>query len=38
LLDEQNNLETVDTVSNATVTSGALRKMLINTLGDYNEK
>ena len=38
LLDEQANLKDVDTVSNATVTSGAMKKLLINIMEDYNEK
>ena len=38
LLEKQDNLEGVDTVSGATVTSSSLKKMLINTLKDYEEK
>jgi electron transport complex protein RnfD len=38
LLGEQDNLEDVDTVSGATVTSTSIKKMLINTLSDYEEK
>ena len=37
LLNEQNNIKDVDTVSGATVTSTALKKMVINTLEDYGE-
>ncbi len=37
LFEEQDNLETLDTVSNATITSDALKRMLINTLEDYLE-
>lgn len=37
LINEQNNIEDVDTVSGATITSTALRKMVINTLEDYEE-
>lgn len=35
LIENQNNLEEYDTVSGATVTSTALKKMVINTLNDY---
>lgn len=37
LLKEQNNIEDVDTISGVTVTSNALKKMVINTLEDYGE-
>lgn len=37
LLNEQNTIKEVDTVSGATVTSTALKKMVINTLEDYGE-
>lgn len=33
---KQNNLEQIDTVSGATITSNALKKLLINTLNDYS--
>ncbi len=35
LINEQNNLSKVDTISGATVSSNALKNMLINTLNDY---
>lgn len=35
LIKEQNNLASVDTVSGATVTSSALKKMIINVIEDY---
>ena len=35
LINNQDNLEDIDTVSSATVTSTALKKMVINTLEDY---
>ena len=42
LINEQNNLADVDTISGATISSTALKKMVINTLEDYevtsNEK
>lgn len=37
LINEQSNLEEVDTVSGATISSTALKKMVINTLEDYEE-
>ncbi len=37
LLSEQDNLEGVDTVSGVTFTSNGIKKMLINTLSDYEE-
>lgn len=37
LLKEQNNIEDIDTISGVTVTSNALKKMVINTLEDYGE-
>ncbi|MGE5456492.1 MAG: RnfABCDGE type electron transport complex subunit D [Ignavibacteriales bacterium] len=37
LLEGQDNLENVDTVSGATITSTSIKKMLINTLEDYNK-
>jgi len=33
---KQNNVQEIDTVSGATITSNALKKLLINTLNDYN--
>lgn len=36
LINNQNNIEEVDTISGATVTSNALKKMLINVMEDYN--
>lgn len=38
LINEQNNIINVDTVSGATISSTALKKMVINTLEDYGEK
>lgn len=38
LVNEQNNIDNVDTVSGATITSSAIKKMVINTLEDYGEK
>lgn len=38
LMKEQNQIENVDTVSGATITSTALKKMVMNTLEDYGEK
>lgn len=38
LISEQTTLSKSDTVSGATFTSTAIKKMLINTLGDYNAK
>lgn len=37
LIQEQNNIKNVDTISGVTVTSTALKKMVINTLEDYGE-
>ena len=37
LINKQSNLEEVDTVSGATISSTALKKMVINTLEDYEE-
>jgi len=37
LIKEQNNIKDVDTISGVTVTSNALKKMVINTLEDYGE-
>ena len=37
LIKEQNNINDVDTISGVTVTSNALKKMVINTLEDYGE-
>jgi len=37
LIREQNNIEEVDTVSGVTITSNALKKMVINTIEDYGE-
>ena len=37
LFENRKQLETVDTISNATITSEALKMLLINTLNDYNE-
>ena len=37
ILKEQHNIENIDTVSGVTVTSNALKKMVINTLEDYGE-
>ena len=36
LVDNQNALDNLDTVSSATVTSSALKKLVINVLEDYN--
>lgn len=36
LINNQNNLEAVDTISGATVTSNAIKKILINVMEDYN--
>lgn len=38
LMNEQNNIENIDTVSGATITSTALKKMVINTLEEHGEK
>lgn len=38
LIKEQDNLIEVDTVSNATITSRAMKTLLINVMEDYNEK
>ncbi len=42
IIDEQNNLENIDTVSGATISSTAIKKMVINTYklyqGEINEK
>lgn len=35
LIDNQNNIEDVDTISSATVTTTALKKMISNTIKDY---
>lgn len=37
LIQEQNNIDNLDTVSGATISSTALKKMVINTLNDYEE-
>lgn len=37
LMKEQKNIENVDTVSGATITSTAIKKMVINTLEDYGD-
>lgn len=36
LINNQNDLDNVDTVSGATVTSNAIKKLLINVMEDYN--
>ena len=38
IIEQQNNLKDIDTVSNATVTSSAIKKLVINVMEDYNEK
>ena len=38
LINEQNNLTNADTVSGATISSTALKKLVINTMDDYNGK
>jgi len=38
LINDINNIQNVDTVSGATITSNALKKMAINTLEDYGDK
>lgn len=38
LVNGQQNINTVDAVSGATITSNALKQMIINTLNDYNGK
>jgi electron transport complex protein RnfD len=38
IINEQNNLKDVDTVSGATISSNAIKKMAINTMEDYEEK
>lgn len=36
LVENQNDLDSVDTISSATVTSNALKKLIINVMEDYN--
>ena len=36
LIENQDNIEDLDTISSATVTSNALKKMIINVIQDYN--
>ena len=36
LIENQDNIEEVDTISTATVTTNALKKMIINVMEDYN--
>lgn len=36
LIENQDNIEEVDTISTATVTTNALKKMIINVMADYN--
>jgi len=36
LIKNQSDIQNVDTISNATVTSNSLKKMILNVLNDYN--